>query len=138
MTVRQAAAIAAGAVVGAGLRWATMRVLGDDGSDVALLVANVIGCCLLGAVMCVPATGPHVERTTAFTGAGFCGSLTTWSSLALAAAVDVRAGRWAEASSWISANVAFGLVAAFIGVRIGSALWPLEPGSDGGRRAGVA
>lgn len=122
MDARRAAAVALGAVVGASLRWAVIRLLGPSALDPALLLVNVAGCLALGVVSQLP---PRDMTTTskAFLGAGLCGSLTTWSSLALQAAADVRSGAWLEAASWLTVSLVVGLSAAAIGQHVGRRRW---------------
>ena len=65
--VRDLALVAAGAIPGALLRWR----LPD------LLLANLLGCLLLGLLLGWPRSGP---RLLLLGGIGFCGSLTSFSS----------------------------------------------------------
>lgn len=122
------AAVAAGAVVGAGTRWAVLAALGPGAVHLSLLLVNVAGCVALGLVAELPPG--RTERAAveadlrAMLGAGVCGSLTTWSSLAVESAGDLRRGAWAVALGWLAANLAGGLAAAVGGRRLGLARWP--------------
>lgn len=126
MDARRSLAIGLGAMVGAVLRWSVTRLLGPDALDAALLVVNVAGCAALGyltalvrrpaGVAPAPTRRTTPGRTTeAFLGAGLCGSLTTWSSLALTTAEHLRDGAWATGGSWLAVNLVVGLAAAVAG-----------------------
>lgn len=126
MDTRRAVAIALGAMAGAGIRWAATRALGAESIDVVLLSVNVAGCLLLGVVAELPP--PDIDsRTRALLGAGLCGSLTTWSSLAVQTAAGMRAGEWLDASAWLSANIALGVLAAIGGRSLGRHRWTVGP-----------
>ncbi|MFV0316957.1 MAG: fluoride efflux transporter FluC [Microthrixaceae bacterium] len=125
MRRRTASAIVLGAIVGAALRWAVSRWAGPGGIDPALLAVNTAGAALLGYVATATTVGPRsgttrpwparVEELPALLGAGLCGALTTWSSLALRTAEQFRAGPLLSPSLWLSSNVVLGLAAAFGG-----------------------
>lgn len=77
-----AGAVALGGVVGAATRWALIELLGGDGSvPPGLVVANVVGCLVLGVVVAIAPEAPTAR--TAAVGTGFCGALTTFSTLAV-------------------------------------------------------
>ena len=74
--------VAAGAIPGALLRWhlelmADQAIGGLRGLVGADLLANLIGCLLIGALAAQP---PRRARLFLWGGIGFCGSLTTFSS----------------------------------------------------------
>jgi CrcB protein len=118
MDPRRAVAVAIGAMVGAGIRWAALRVFGAGAVDAVLLSVNVAGCLLLGVLSQLPP--PAVDsRTMAFLGAGLCGGLTTWSSLAVETAADLRVGDWMPAAPWLAVNLVAGTAAAVAGRRLG-------------------
>lgn len=122
MDARRAVAVAAGAVLGASLRWAATRMAGPDGLDLVLLGVNVAGCLLLGTVSRLP---PHRSSpgTQPFLEAGLSGSLTTWSSLALRTAEELRDGAWLAGGAWLVLNLAVGLAAAWVGRWLGHTRW---------------
>ncbi len=132
MDVRRAAAIAGGAAVGAGVRWALTRALGPDGIDVALLTVNLAGALALAALSAAR-PGTITGRTEALLGAGFCGALTTWSSLALRTASQYRAGSWATPSAWLALNVIAAAILVVIVRQImrGTWKWPQGMSPDG-------
>lgn len=108
--------VAAGAVVGAGLRWVALRVGGPSGADAALLAVNVVGSLVLGLVIGAPdRTWAGSERGRDLLVAGFCGALTSWSALALQLAGETRAGEWWTASGWLVAHLVLGTGAATVG-----------------------
>lgn len=111
MDLRRTAAIAIGAAAGAGIRWALTRALGPGGVDAALMTVNLTGAALLG-LLTGARPGAVNARTEALLGAGFCGALTTWSSLALHTATEYRAGSWLGASVWLVANLIGGIALA--------------------------
>ncbi len=74
--------VAAGAIPGALLRWhlelmADQAIGGLRGLVGADLLANLVGCLLIGALAAQP---PRRARLFLWGGIGFCGSLTTFSS----------------------------------------------------------
>ena len=74
--------VAAGAIPGALMRWhlelmADQAIGGLRGLVGADLLANLIGCLLIGALAAQP---PRRARLFLWGGIGFCGSLTTFSS----------------------------------------------------------
>ena len=121
MKLNRAVAVALGATLGAGLRWAAIRELGEDAGDLALLAVNVAGCLALALVAELPERVDPELR--ALLGAGVCGSLTTWSALAVQVGADVRAGAWATATGWLAANLAVGIMAAIVGRAAGQRCW---------------
>lgn len=117
MRPRAAVAIAVGAIAGAALRWGVTLWSGPGGIDLALLVVNTVGAALLGFVA---ELGPPAHRRTGSSfqpliGAGFCGALTTWSSLALRTAEQLRDAAAPAAATWLVANILLGCLAASAG-----------------------
>lgn len=117
MDPRRTTAIAIGAAAGAGIRWSLTRALGPDGEDVALLVVNLTGAALLG-LLAGARPGAVSARTEALLGAGLCGALTTWSSLALRTAGRYRSEDWLVPSLWLLANLLFGVGIAILARRL--------------------
>lgn len=111
MDLRRSVAIVVGAAAGAGIRWALTTALGPSGVDAALLTVNLTGAALLG-LLTGARPGALDARTEALLGAGFCGALTTWSSLALRTATEYRAGYWLGSSVWLVANLIGGVAMA--------------------------
>lgn len=125
MDPRRAIAVALGAMAGAGIRWAAIRAFGVDSIDAVLLGLNVTGCLALGLISELPP--PEVDtHTKALLGAGLCGSLTTWSSLAVETAAGLRGGEWLGASVWLSVNLAVGIGAAVLGRELARRRWAVS------------
>ncbi|MET7966585.1 fluoride efflux transporter CrcB [Micromonospora sp. NPDC005305] len=113
--------VALGAAVGAPLRYLTDRaVQARHGSPFpwGTLTVNVVGSLVLGAATAVPAS-PGV---TALVGTGFCGALTTWSTLGYETVRLHRAGHRGHALANALGSVAAGLAAATVGYLLGSAV----------------
>lgn len=125
MDLRRAVAVALGAMAGAGIRWAAIRAFGADSIDAVLLGVNVAGCFALGIIAELPP--PELDtRTKALLGAGLCGSLTTWSSLAVETAAGLRAGEWLAAPVWMALNLSVGITAAVLGRELGRRRWAVD------------
>lgn len=109
-------AIAVGGVLGAATRWAVVEVLPAGRLAVGVLVANTAGSFLVGVVA---ALALHPERrnhpVTLAAGAGFCGSLTTFSTLAVSVANELRDQRVGDGVAMLAVAVAAGLAAAWAG-----------------------
>jgi fluoride exporter len=90
--LRDLALVAGGAIPGALVRWQLELVAKTHGGSLraitaADLLANLIGCLLIGMLLAQP---PRRARLYLWGGIGFCGSLTTFSSwmLELVRAMD--------------------------------------------------
>ncbi|PPA59198.1 fluoride efflux transporter FluC [Micromonospora chalcea] len=113
--------IALGAALGAPLRYLTDRaVQARHGSPFpwGTLTVNVAGSLLLGGLLAAP-VDPAV---TALVGTGFCGALTTWSTLSYETLRLARAGKRRLAYANAALSVAAGLGAAFLGYALVTAL----------------
>jgi CrcB protein len=110
--------VALGAVIGATVRWAALDVAGPSSAAAALLIVNVAGCALAGAVLAGPGIGRLTPRRSRdLLVVGLCGALTSWSTLAVQLAQDTRAGNWSGAAGWLVANLALGLGVAAVAHR---------------------
>ncbi|WP_419921502.1 fluoride efflux transporter FluC [Candidatus Poriferisodalis sp.] len=127
MRRRIAWTVAVAGIVGAAGRWAVATRINDDW---ALLVVNVVGCGLIGWALA------HAGRSQAqghprpgsrgtpgspaapspWLAAGFCGALTSMSTLALQLARLLDDGRVGSAGAWLGLTVA-ACTAAFIAGR---------------------
>ncbi|MFU8852321.1 fluoride efflux transporter CrcB [Micromonospora sp. SL1-18] len=109
--------IAIGAALGAPLRYLTDRAVQarhESAFPWGTLTVNVAGSLLLGAVAAVPAN----PALTALIGTGFCGALTTWSTLSYETLRLARAG----ARHHALANALFSVVAGLAAASLGYAL----------------
>ena len=98
MATRSAFAVIAAAIVGATSRW-LLEV--SVGPECGLLVANIAGCALIGWLS-------HSRRHNwdrVWLTAGLCGSLTSFSGLAVQLAIGLEAQRWAYVSLWGAASL---------------------------------
>nr|WP_204342084.1 fluoride efflux transporter CrcB [Micromonospora terminaliae] len=106
--------IALGAAVGAPLRYLTDRAVQARHASAfpwGTLTVNVAGSLVLGVVTALP-TSPAV---TALLGTGFCGALTTWSTLSYETLRLHRGGRRGHAVANVLVSIAAGLTAATLG-----------------------
>lgn len=106
--MRPAVAVAVGAAVGASARWMVAELLASDGFPWATLVANVVGCAVLGWVAVA------VERRTLgwyFVVTGILGGFTTASAFAVDTRRLLDDGRTATAIVYVAASVGLGLSA---------------------------
>ncbi|WP_319464185.1 fluoride efflux transporter CrcB [Micromonospora sp. RTP1Z1] len=113
--------IALGAALGAPLRYLTDRAVQarhDSPFPWGTLTVNVAGSLLLGAVAALPAA----PAVTALVGTGFCGALTTWSTLSYETLRLTREGAGFHALANVLASVVAGLGAASLGYALGHAL----------------
>jgi CrcB protein len=117
-------AIAAGGAVGAVLRYALtgwVQELGGARFPWGTLVVNALGSLALGLIMAGlvehSATG-SVTRT--FWTIGVLGAFTTFSTFSYETLALLSAGDWSAGVANVAANLALGLIAAFIGLRLGA------------------
>ncbi len=107
METRAALLLMSGGVAGAATRWAIQEWGSVTTFPWQTLLANLIGCAVLGALAGRPLDHPAGHRALT---AGFCGGLTTLSGFALEVAVLRRSG---ADSQWLYpvVSIAAGLVA---------------------------
>ena len=120
MTAVDALLVALGAAVGAPLRylvnhWVRERTGGTP--PVGTLVVNVVGSFVLGALVGSGATGAPL----ALVGIGFCGALTTFSTLALEVWDAMADDRRVQASAIVALSLVLGIGAAALGWVVGAA-----------------
>ena len=117
-------AVAAGGLLGTPVRYAVGRWLPTpaDGWPTATFLVNVAGAFLLGLLLeALARRGPDVGRRRAlrlFAGTGFCGALTTYSTLAVEVDLLADADRWPTALGYGVASVVAGLAAAAAGIAV--------------------
>ncbi len=103
------AVIAAGAV-GALARFAVARFFGPRTRfPWAVLVVNVIGSAIGGAVLALATRGNVSADIRLILLTGLCGGLTTFSTLSVETIQFIQDGRWRTALSSIGANLALGI-----------------------------
>jgi len=113
--IRRAALAAAGGAVGTGARLGLGMLIID--APVAVLVANISGALLLGILTArIPASDLRI-----LLGTGMLGGFTTYSAFAVDS-VELWTTSPALAVGYVSASLAGGLLAAWLGLRIGAAL----------------
>ncbi len=108
--------IAVGGVLGAAVRWVVIDVAPQGALDWGVLIVNTVGSLALGMIAALalhPEHGTHPLVIAA--GAGFSGSLTTFSTLAVSVAGDLRGGSAATGLVRLALSLAAGLVAASLG-----------------------
>lgn len=88
----------------------------------ATLVVNALGSAALGLLVGALAVGAVDERSSAVLGAGLCGGLTTFSTLALDLVLLVRERRLARAAAYLGAQVLSGLALFMLGLAVGHGL----------------
>ena len=120
MTLASALLVALGAAVGAPLRyltnhWVRERLGGTPAAGT--LVVNVVGSFVLGVVVGAGAGSAPL----ALVGIGFCGALTTFSTLALEIWDAMADDRYAHAVANVALSLTLGVGAAWLGWALGSA-----------------
>jgi CrcB protein len=103
--------VVAGALVGAPLRLLVIRLAGRDGRDPAAgtLAVNVAGSAVLGGVL---GLGDAPGWVLALVGAGFCGTLTTFSTFGADVVRLLDERRLGRAVAYLGATLVLGLAAA--------------------------
>lgn len=105
--------VALGAAVGAPLRFALTQALRDRGatSSAGTLLVNVVGSLVLGVLVGGDVRGDAL----ALVGTGFCGALTTMSTLALEVWDSVVEDRPRHGAATLALHLVLGLGAAWLG-----------------------
>ena len=121
MTLTNALLVALGAAVGAPLRYLTNHWVREHlgGTPAAgTLAVNVVGSFVLGVV--VGAGAAAGSAPLALIGIGFCGALTTFSTLALEIWDAMSDDRYPHAVANVTLSLALGLGAAWLGWALAS------------------
>jgi CrcB protein len=118
------AVVFAGGCVGGFVRYAltTGWTAPERSFPVATLVANLAGALILGAVLVVAGELRSSWYLRPLVGTGFCGALTTFSAVVVAAARLFSLGRPAVAVAYLCASILGGVFAAYLGVVTGRLL----------------
>jgi CrcB protein len=112
-----------GGAIGTAVRYAISRWLPTgSGFPWGTLLANLVGAAVLGVLLELLARrGSDTavrRRIRLLLGTGFCGGLTTYSTLAVETDLLVRAHREGLAATYAAVSVAAGMVAAGLGIAI--------------------
>jgi len=110
--------VAIGAIAGATVRWAIAEAV--DHHFWSLTLVNSVGAALLGALVIFFRDADATPRL--LLGVGFCGALTTFSTLAYEVAVRLDAGNAMDALVFAVATTAIGIGAGYAGVSTGRSL----------------
>ena len=113
--------VAVGGAVGASARWGLLEsTAGSNGGPAGpILLANLVGCGLLGLLVGAARTRGVGRTTRLLVGAGFCGGLTTFSTFAVEVAAALRDADPSGAVGYTVLSVAGGLAAFLLGRSIG-------------------
>ncbi len=109
--------IAVGGAAGSGARWLVINQAGHHAFPWSTLAVNIVGAFILGLLV-HPAPTEQRELIRLGVGVGFCGGLTTFSSVALSLAEQLRDGRSATAGSYLLASVVVGVAAVAAGAMV--------------------
>jgi CrcB protein len=114
--------VAAGAAVGAPLRYLTDRAVQsrhESSFPFGTLLVNVLACLVLGIVTGAAGLPP---TWLALMGTGFCGALSTYSTYSFETVRLAEDGQWAQAGLNVGVSLGAGLAAASVGVWLGGVL----------------
>ena len=123
--LRDLTLVACGAIPGALLRWQLELVAKASGGSLraitgADLLANLIGCLLIGMLLAQP---PRRARLYLWGGVGFCGSLTTFSSWMLELVRGLDAGEPLKVLSVLAVSLLGGLALLQLGYSLARRPW---------------
>ncbi|MEC8998818.1 MAG: CrcB family protein [Actinomycetota bacterium] len=118
-SARELAFVAVGGAVGAAARWALIEATAGSDGGVAgpVLLANVVGCAVLGLLLGRGVAG----SARLLLGVGLCGGLTTFSTFAVEVADALRTDDLPGAIGYTVLSVVGGLCAFVLGRQTGRA-----------------
>jgi CrcB protein len=122
-------AVAAGGVVGTGIRLLLDTLLphGDSDFPLSTLLINVVGSFLLGLLVARVWTRPGTPTwLKAGLGTGALGSFTTFSALIVSLIAEASHGLWMLALAYLLLSLLLGFAAALLGLRLGRRNPPIE------------
>ncbi len=111
--------IVLGGAAGASIRWAFVELFAMGEPFWGLLVLNGLGCFLVGWVR---ATGPDRGPGPTPLVSGFCGGLTTFSTVTAESAVLIDHGRAGGMAVYLTASLLTGVLLVVLGRRLRTAL----------------
>jgi CrcB protein len=120
-----AAVVAAGAVIGAPLRYLTDRAVQqrhDSAFPWGTLSVNIVASLLLGLVAGAASAGAVSSTALALIGTGFCATLSTYSTYSYETWRLIEEGEWFHVVANVAVSVLAGVGAASIGWTIGIGL----------------
>lgn len=111
--------IVLGGAAGASIRWGFIELFALGEPFWGLLVLNGLGCFLVGWLR---ATGPERGPGPTPLISGFCGGLTTFSTVTVESAVLIDHGRVPVMAIYLTASLLTGVLLVVLGRRVGTAL----------------
>jgi CrcB protein len=119
---REAAAVAAGGMIGTGLRLTLDTVIphGDTDFPLSTLLVNVVGSFALGAMVATLWRRANIPNWLKVgLGTGTVGSFTTFSALIVSLLAEAHHGAWMIAVLYLVLSVVLGFGAALLGLSLG-------------------
>ncbi|MCP2031493.1 CrcB protein [Okibacterium sp. HSC-33S16] len=119
MTLALALAVGGSGGLGAVLRYLATLLFPHDAATsrlpLGVLVVNVIGSFIAGAIVSLATHSALSSEWKLVLVTGFCGGLTTFSTLSVETIQLIERGRWRIAALSMGANLVFGVGAAAVG-----------------------
>jgi len=118
--------VAAGAMVGAPIRYLTDRAIQRRHDTVfpwGTFAVNVTGCLILGVLAGAVTHDAASASVQALLGVGFCGALTTYSTFAYETTQLAETGARLFAAANLAASVVCGMGAIVLGTIVADAVW---------------
>jgi len=103
--------LSVGAVCGAGLRYGLSLCFSTASLPVATIVANTLGCFVLGLVWQYKQMHGLSELASLLLMLGFCASLTTFSTIILDSLLLINAAQWLKAVAYFFLTTLLGFLA---------------------------
>lgn len=115
-------AVALGGALGAVARYLIALALAGQVKHFPFntLLANVLGCLLIGVFSSTPYVSGRSEAVRLFLTVGLLGGFTTFSAFGLETHAMIRDSRIGSAAAYIAISLVMGLAAVFLGHRLGA------------------